>query len=510
MNDKLRANKPMLSKSKVVLGLQCPKALYLSVHQPKLADEVSDSQQMIFDQGHEVGLLAQTYYPGGVLIDAPYYDSPLALKQTQDAIAAGTNTIYEATFTYENVLVKIDILHRKSIKHAWEIVEVKSSTQVKDVHFADAAIQAWVFRGAGFKLKSVSIMTINNQCVHPDLSNLFNASDVTKETDAFCADIPKTVAKFKKLLASGEAPKTDIGPHCDDPYGCGFKTHCWSASKIPDVSVFDIPRLSAAAKWESYRAGKADLKALDPDDFNVTQSRMITCTVGKKRFVDSSNIKKAMTEWEYPLSYLDFETIGYAIPRHKGQRPYQQMPFQFSCHIRKTPKGKLEHFEYLHSTDTDPREDISRALVELVPKSGSVVAYNMGFESGVLKTFADQFPKYRKSLLSIVDRLVDPLPVFRSSVYDPGFRGSFSIKNVAPALLGESASYDEMEVGGGTEAQSAYMEMINPATQETRKEKLRKGLIEYCTKDTKGMVDLVDWLFEAAQSGELKSRSKMK
>lgn len=136
----------------------------------------------------------------------------------------------------------------------------------------------------------------------------------------------------------------------------------------------------------------------------------------------------------------------------------------------------------------------------MVPESGSVVAYNMGFESGVLKTLAELFPKYRKRLLSIVDRLVDPLPVFRSSVYDPGFAGSFSIKNVAPAILGKSASYDEMDVAGGTEAQSAYMEMINPTTEKKRKEELRKGLIEYCTKDTKEMVDLVDWLFEVAKS----------
>jgi len=505
---KLGSKKPRLSKSKVVLGLQCPKALYLSVHQASLADEISDSQQMIFDQGHEVGILAQKFYPGGILIDAPYNDSPLALKQTQDAINAGTNTIYEATFVHEDVLVKIDILNRRSTKHAWEIIEVKSSTQVKDVHIPDAAVQAWVIRGAGFKLKSVSIMTINNQCTYPDLSNLFNVEDVTEQADSLCGDIPTTVSKFKKLLGSTKPPKVDIGPHCDDPYGCGFKTHCWSACKISDVSIFDIPRLSADAKWESYRAGKVDLKSLDPDDFNATQSRMIECTVAKKRFVDCSAIAKAIKSWKYPLSFLDFETIGHAIPRYKGQRPYQQLPFQFSCHIRNKPSGKIMHCEYLHSTDTDPREAISRALVELVPESGSVVAYNMGFESAVLKTLAELFPKYRKGLLNIVDRLVDPLPIFRSSVYDPGFRGSFSIKQVAPAILGKSASYEEMDVGGGTEAQSAYMEMINPSTEKKRKEEIRKGLIDYCTKDTKGMVDLVDWLFEAAQGVKLKSGSK--
>ena len=235
---------------------------------------------------------------------------------------------------------------------------------------------------------------------------------------------------------------------------------------------------------------------------------MIQCTVDGRRFVDSKAISKEMEDWIYPLSFLDFETIGYAIPKYNGQRPYQQLPFQFSCHIRQKQGGKLEHREYLHMTDTDPRESVCRALIEMVPKSGSVVAYNMGFENGVLQSLAELFPKYKKKIKSIAARLVDPLPIFRAHVYDRAFSGSFSIKNVAPALLGKDASYEGMAVGDGTEAQSAYMEMINPSTVEKRTEELRKGLIEYCTKDTKEMVDLVDWLFEAAQDVKLKSGSK--
>lgn len=123
----------------------------------------------------------------------------------------------------------------------------------------------------------------------------------------------------------------------------------------------------------------------------------------------------------------------------------------------------------------------------------------MGFESGVLRTLAENFPKQRKALLSIVERLVDPLPTFRSFVYDPEFKGSFSIKDVAPAILGKGASYSGLIVGDGHEAQAAYLEMINASTGEARKAELRKSLIEYCRKDTKCMVDLVEWLFKKVQ-----------
>lgn len=313
-----------LSKSKIVLGLQCEKALYLTVREPDLAGEISDSQQRIFDQGTEVGVFAQKLFPDGKIVDAPYNNPALALDQTQSAIKAGALHIYEATFQHQDVLVKVDILTRQTPKSAWEIVEVKSSTQAKDVHIQDAAIQMWVVRGAGLKVKSASILHINNQCVFPALENLLTRADVTTEVEELQSGIPKTVKAFLKLLASDTPPKQDIGPHCDDPYECSFKVHCWSKKKIPSPSTFDIPRLSSKTKWDLYSKNLVALESVDLKKLNATQRRMVECSISKKRFVDKTSIKKAIVGWEYPFAFLDFETIAYAIPRYDGVRPYQQ------------------------------------------------------------------------------------------------------------------------------------------------------------------------------------------
>lgn len=483
-----------LSKSKIVLGLQCEKALYLMIHKPDLAGEVSDSQQRIFDQGTEVGIYAQSLFIGGTLIDAPYTNSQLALDQTQAAVKAGALHIYEATFQNEGVLVKIDILTRSGPKSSWEIVEVKSSTQVKDVHTQDAAIQMWVARNAGIKVKSASIMHINNKCVFPDLKNLFTRVDVTEESEALQPSIPKNVAAFQKLLLSKTPPKKDIGPHCNDPYECSFKEHCWSKKNIPEISTFDIPRLSEKAKWELYKKGTTALDSIDPSKFNPSQKRMVESTVSGKRFIDKVAIKREISNWEYPFAFLDFETIAYAIPRYPGLRPYQQLPFQFSCHLRERPKAQLKHCEYLHMDNSDPRKDVARALAETLPSSGSVIAYNASFERQVLNALADEFKKWQKPLRSIAERLVDPLPIFRAHVYDPKFFGSFSIKTVAPAIIGPAASYEGMMVGDGADAQGAFLELVHQETPRKRKSELTAGLLAYCRKDTMGMVELVDWL----------------
>jgi hypothetical protein len=114
-------NTPRLSKSRVVTGLQCEKALYLTIHSPELGSEVSEAVQMSFDQGHEVGREAQKRFPGGVLVDAPYTDQKRALEQTAATIECGAPSIYEATFQNDGVLIKADILTRSTVKAAWDL-----------------------------------------------------------------------------------------------------------------------------------------------------------------------------------------------------------------------------------------------------------------------------------------------------------------------------------------------------------------------------------------------------
>lgn len=487
-----------LSKSKIVLGIQCEKALYLAIHHSKLASPTSESQQAIFDQGHEVGIFAQKLFPGGTIIDAPHADQRLAIQQTLKAIASGAPHIYEATFESDGVLVKVDILSRSDTKNFWDIVEVKSSTQVKEVHIQDVATQLWVVRNAGINVKSTSILHINNQCIFPDLSNLFSRVDVTDEAELLQDQLPVSVATLNKMLAMKTAPNREIGPHCGDPYDCAFKSHCWAAQKVPEISIFNIPRLSADKKWQYFAKGNLELDSIDASKLNPAQRRMVDYTISKKRYINNKGIKNELNGWEYPYAFLDFETIAYAIPRYPETRPYQQIPFQFSCHIQKNKNPNLDHHEYLHTENSDPRESIARALIASLPERGSVIAYNMAFEKQVLITLANQFPKYSKSLRDFASRLVDPLPIFRAHIYDPKFCGSFSIKEVAPAILGDTASYEGLNVGNGPQAQAAFLKLIYTETSALSKQSIRKGLLEYCKRDTQCMAELVGWLIDQA------------
>ena len=123
-----------LSKSRFIAGWQCLKRLYLEVHQPELAAEPDEQSMAVFEQGHEVGRWAQKMFPGGVLIEAGPEEMGKALQQTEQAVADKQHpAIFEATFTHDNILARVDILERLP-RNKWRLIEVKSSTSVKDYY----------------------------------------------------------------------------------------------------------------------------------------------------------------------------------------------------------------------------------------------------------------------------------------------------------------------------------------------------------------------------------------
>lgn len=476
--------KKLLSKSKIMTGLQCEKALWLSTHKPSLAAPVTPQQQALFDTGHLVGAEACTRFPGGTAITAQYWDFQAACDQTADAIKAGAKDIYEASFMYNDVFARIDILHFED--GSWNIIEVKSTTKVKEEHIYDVAIQRYILDSLGLPVRSCKLMHINNQCVAPHLNDLFTLEDITDDVLEVMPDVVDEIPLLKEMLLSSSEPDIDVGEHCTSPYECKFKSYCWKSANLPSPGVFDLPGMGKKA-WDHYNEGRLSMQDMQPvvEDLTDAQRRAVESSVAGELFVDKSTITKMISEWPFPLYYLDFETIGYAIPRIDGTRPFEQIPFQYSLHIQKEAGGPVEHFEYLHDDATDPREPLKAALLSHMGEAGSIVAYNRSFESRVLKALG---------LDSMAKRLVDPLPVFQKAVYHPDFMGSFSIKAVGPALIGGKVDYKALSVNDGVLAQEAYKKMICLAEGD-EKQKLRADLIAYCELDTLSMVYLVDWLF---------------
>lgn len=336
-----------LSKSRLLAGLQCPKSLYLSVFHKELATPTSPAQQRVFDEGNAVGLEAQKRFPGGVLVDVPYYALEEALEKTDELIEQGVTTLYEPAFIFNDLQVRVDILHRKTSTSPWEIIEVKSSTSIKDEHRIDLAIQYHVLKKSGLDVQSGRLMFINNQCVYPNLENLFVTEDLTGELALLFPMIEENLPKFKTLLTQRTAPEVEVGPQCTSPYECSFMNHCWSRLNLPNPGVMDLYRIGEK-KFQFLIEGIVELTDPRLPELNGIQKKMVEVARSGQPFIDRKGIKEAIKTWQYPFYFFDFETIGFAIPRYNGTSPYQQIPFQFSCDILENEKAPLKHFEYLH------------------------------------------------------------------------------------------------------------------------------------------------------------------
>jgi hypothetical protein len=474
-----------ITKSRLIQFLQCEKLGYISHHQPKSLPKPDLATQRIFKQGHTVGFEAQKHFPDGILIKAPAFRMEEALKETQEQLSAN-KTLFEATFAFEGVLVRVDILNL--VDGGWEIIEVKSSTDVKDEHLDDAAIQHWVLTGCGLQIKNTSVMVINSKVLKGQ--NIFTVTSVYKETSTMFSQVEATVNRYKAILYNETAPETDIGKHCSKPYDCPLWDKCKSEKNLPKVSVLDIP--NHKKKWTHYEEGKIHLWDLINEKWSVPQFRMLVSHLEGKFIADEAVIQNFISQLQYPLYYLDFETEQKAVPRLERTRPYQQVVFQYSLHIEQED-GAIEWVDFLATDESDPRENVIRGLLEALSTEGSIISYNAPFEITRLKELAQDFPQYKNQLLALLERFIDPLQCFRDGVYHPDFMGSFSIKNVAPALLGEKASYLKLVVQDGIMAQE-WFDRVLAEKDETKKQGLISELRSYCRQDTYLMVLLMDWL----------------
>ena len=489
-----------LSKSRYLSGLQCKKRLWLEVNEPAKASTISTTQQKILDQGTEVGIRARLYFPGGLLIEIDHSMLEQNILETQQALTRNCPTIFEAAFSHDCVYVIADIITRNS-DASWDLIEVKSSTTVHDEHIHDLALQKYVLEQSGLAVKRVRVMHINNQCVAPDLSHLFTSEDVTRQVERVIPDVPGHLAAFKLLLQRDTAPDVSIGRQCKQPHPCPYLEYC--RQHVKKETVFDIPRLSNTKKDNLRKRGIIALDQLPPDYPLLESQRAYVERILKKQvWIDHEAIKAKLAKLRYPLYFLDFETEASAIPRFNGTRPYQQIPFQYSCHIL-LPDGRLEHRDYLHPDRTDPRPALIEALLGCIGNEGSVIAYNAGFEKTVLIELADSFPAYATRLKSITGRLWDQLDIFKAHYKHYDFGSSTSIKRVLPVLVPE-LSYSELNVNKGDQAQSVWNRMITTEAPAA-KAKMAEDLKEYCQLDTLAMVKIHQVL--TAQVNEAKKQT---
>lgn len=440
----------LLSKTTYMRGQQCLKALSLYTHRRDLMAPLTEAQQAVLDAGQRVGRLAQKRFPGGIdLSPDSARDFRESLQRTAAAVEAGVPVLYEAAFLHDGVLAAVDILRRQD--NGWHIIEVKSTGGVKPQHIEDAALQYHVLTSCGLPITDVSILHLDTSYVRRGplaVDALFTETSILEEVRAAVTGVPDRITECKQVVLVPDAPVIPIGAHCESPYPCSFKSHCWQGAP--------------------------------------------TATRGPKR-VDTKALRHFLGDLRYPLHFMDFETVSSPIPLFDDTRPFSPIPFQFSVHRQDVPGGPISHEAFLASGEGDPRNAFIDALLKSIGPDGDILAYHLPFEASRITELAAYSPEHRSGLTALLERCKDLIVPFRSGwYYVPAMGTSNSIKSVLPALVPE-LGYDHLAIPNGEVASRHFLELLEGRfTGDVLT--LRANLLEYCALDTLAMIRILEVL----------------
>lgn len=258
-----------LSKSKLLAFRQCPKRLWLEVHRPELRED-SEATEARFQTGYEVGAIARRIYdPEGrgatIDVDAEGYDG--AFTRTAGLIAESQEPIFEAGFRVDGALAFADVMLPKMEQGrlVWRMVEVKSSTSVKDYHHDDIAVQMFIAQAAGVPLASVALAHIDNSWVYPgdgDYRGLLTENDLTPEALGRTDEVRGWIAEAQGIIARDAPPEIAVGPQCHAPFDCGFCNYCHQNIPQPEYPLDWLPRFFGAKREQLVERGVDDIRGM--------------------------------------------------------------------------------------------------------------------------------------------------------------------------------------------------------------------------------------------------------
>lgn len=493
-----------MSKSEYMMFLKHPAWLWYKKHDKAKLPEVDANTQAMFDAGADFEAYAQQRFPEGEMLGFDNYQQYKSLPdRTRATLERGTETVFQARFEGEDLTCICDVVTRVD-ERTLDVYEVKSSTQVKDEHISDLGFQLLVLEKAGWSVRNLSVIHVNKYYIRKgdiDPYGLTRVEEVTPRVAAVRDSTQESIDQARSVVSRSEPP--DISPRHASPLGFRDWLDIFKQLKgdLPETSIYNLfsPGSERIARLEDL--GITDMADI-PEDFDLTpkQRWQVTALKRGEPYRDDRKIAEFLSGLEYPLYFLDYETLSDLVPPFEGMRPYEQLPFQYSLHVLHAPEGEPEHYEYLHTDATNPAPSVVERLRQDIGETGSVLVWSEQFEKSCNQLMGRLYPEGASFLENINDRVRDlMIPFAHGWFVDARFRGSASIKHVLSVLVPD-LSYEELDIQEGGSAQRLWMDAVLRGKEVDDIQKLFRQLSGYCLVDTLAMVRIYQRLREEVDS----------
>lgn len=466
-----------ITKHDFLTALGCKTRAWYGMRESGGAPTPADLLRM--QEGQDVHRRAQSLHPNGVFAGSTEKTKQLILDRAVDVI-------FEAAFTVDGYTARADWIRR--VKGGWVIGEIKSSLfnedGPKDEHLEDLAYTVVVARHAGLPVKCCELVLMNRDWrLGMPAPDLFVVTDHTAEVTPIADEYNRLWDQIAPLLLRRSKPS----PHwCWECRDCEYFADRCVGVGISDP-IFQLPYLREKKFTELTSMGVTRISAI-PSDYKLSdsQQRAATAIRTKAPQIDAAEIRSALNSLEWPIGYLDFETLMTAVPLYPDVAPHEQLVTQYSLHVETSPGSELAHREYLADHVRDCREELATELIRDTAECRTIVVYS-SFEKTQIRGLASLLPTYAPALAGLEAKLFDLEPVVRRGLVHPDFGGRSGIKVVLP-VLAPDLSYADLHIGDGGAAVAAFAKLTSGGVAEKEIQDVRGALLEYCKLDTLAMV----------------------
>ncbi|ABM37355.1 conserved hypothetical protein [Polaromonas naphthalenivorans CJ2] len=466
------------------------------------ADETAEAA-VVHGPGLQAALRAS--FPRADLIAAPGTPAEwaAAVQQTldcldSDRVAPEGWAILGACLTSDDrAQVRIDVL--TCGEQGLRLFKVRYAT-VGDEADVDA-VALWVHAAArcGLRVQSAGLLLVDTGFIYPGhgcYAGLFREVDLASVLGS------RPVAAWLSAMRTcdrGPEPPATPGAQCTQSGGCEFASHCQAgepASSLPapdPQASLDIVGRELAA--ELRQEGHADLRSVALQRLGNLRHRRAARAIQQGGPVLEPAVAALMQALPYPRYSLRFDTIGFAVPLWAGTRPYQVLPFQWTCGVQ-SAAGQWAQQGFLADADGgDPRRAFALTLLQALGSAGPVLAYNAGFERSRLRELAQQFDDLAPALDAVQARIVDLFQLARAHYYHPVMAGSWSFKSISRAVAPD-VPVARLEDVQASSAQAAFARSLQRGLEGAARQQLRAALQAHGQRETEVLRRMAA-LFEA-------------